>query len=378
MTRLALALLVGGVVGCVGPAAAAQDIDDITEARILARAGRHTDAIAMLRRLLGPSPENAEIQLLLGTVLSREEQFDEARGLLERVLIRYPQDVDAIAALMNVELWSGRPRESFALARRGLDLAPNDDRFLLGRRRAQEAIDLLVRPWEVVAGVGADWFDDDRDPWHEAHVSLTRETPAGPITVRGLRASRFALTDHQFELEMHPRFRPGTSGYVAFGFAPDERLYPGSRVAADLYQALGSGFEATGGIRRLSFAAVTTLYTAGLNKYVGNWLVGGRGFFNADRSGEGSRSFHASARRYFGADDASYAGVRYIRGSSREEIRDILDLEVLASDTIAGELRARLGRRLVLQVDAGTGRQERVSGVRLRQHTVAASAGTRF
>ena len=67
---------------------------------------------------------------------------------------------------MNVELWSGNPHESKAVAEQGLRLAPHNRQYLEGRRRAVDAID-RTRPWEVSATESYDWFSDRRAAWHE-------------------------------------------------------------------------------------------------------------------------------------------------------------------------------------------------------------------
>lgn len=363
-------------VALVATVASAQDIDaEIARARAVAIDGRRAEAITALRALLAKSPAHGDLLLVLGTVLSWDGSYDEARTHLERVLIDNPNYTDALAALLNVELWSGRPQSALAIARRGLELAPNDDRFLQGRRRAQEAVE-LQRPWKVSAGYNGDRFSDGRGAWHETQASLTRDTPVGPVSVRGSRAERFAITDSQFEVEMYPRFRSGTYAYLSWGVAPDERLYPGSRVAADLYHGLGAGFEGSVGVRRLSFADTVTLYVGSLGKYVGNWLVSGRVFVVPDDA-DATRSYHGSVRRYVGEDATGFVGARYSHGSSREDVRDLRDVEALGSDTVAFELQVPAGRRLLLDVSGGVSRLD-AAGATLWQQSFSASAGVRF
>lgn len=114
-------------------------------------------------------------------MLSWEGEYDEARTLLQQVVAARPADTDSLAALLNVQIRSGRPREAKALAQRGLELS------------ASESVD---------------WFSDRRTSWREHQMSARRSAPAGSIIVRGARAERFGLTtDNQFEVEMHPRFR---------------------------------------------------------------------------------------------------------------------------------------------------------------------------
>lgn len=358
-------------------AVAVQAQDDVSRARAMANGGRRDEAIALLRQRIETSPADGDALVALGTMLSWEGQYDEARRILEQALERHPTDGDALGALLNVELWSDHPRQALQVAQRGLAEAPNDNRFLQGRQRATDALDLL-RPWQVSANENYDWFNDDRTAWKETQAALKRDTPIGSLIVRGSRAQRFSLTDNQFEVEMYPRFRPGTYAYVSAGYAPDKKLYPEYRYAADIYQSLGAGFEGSFGYRRLGFATKTDIYVATMNKYVGNWLLTGRMFYIPDRTGSSSRSYHGSFRRYFGSEGTSYVGARYSRGLARDEIRNINDFEVLASDTVALELQAYLGHRGVFSASGGTSRQERVDRQSLRQHSLSAGLGLRF
>ncbi len=355
----------------------AQAEDGVAQARALALKNQRADAVAMLRRILAAAPEDGDALVLLGTVLAWNGEYGESRSLLERALAAHPGDTDALSALMNVELWSGRPRQALDLARRGLDRAPNDDRFLQGRARARQAI-ASARPWSVWVTRNDDWFSDRRPAWHETQASLKRETPAGPVIVSGSHAARFGTADNQIELEMYPRFRPGTYAYVSGAWAPDGRLYPDYRLAADLYQSLGAGFEGSAGFRRLGFGRIANVYVGTLNKYIGDWLLTGRAFYMPNEAGATSRAFHGSVRRYFGPDGASFVGARYGHGSAREEIRDVHDVDVLGSDTVAAETRVAVTRRLVINATGATSRQDRRALGILRQNSISASAGIRF
>jgi YaiO family outer membrane protein len=360
------------------PAAArAQDEDVSAQARKLAAANQRQEAITLLRTYLAAHAEDDDVRVTLGTILSWENAFDESRAMLQAVLTRHPNDSDARAALMNVELWTKHPAEAKRLAEGGLADAPNDDRFLLGRRDAIAALD-LVRPWEASFGLNYDGFSDDRESWRETQVSIKRLTPAGAILGRVYQANRFGLTDSQFEVEMYPRFRRGTSGYLAAAAGKDDVLYPSYRYAADLYQSVGYGFEVSGGVRRLGFSTRTTIYQAALGKYVGNWLVSGKIFFVPVRTGPSSRSYQAAARRYFGADGTNYINLRYSRGLARDDIRNLNDFEVLTSDTFGADAYLVVRHTLVVLVGFSESRQDRFAQTSLHQHSLVTSLGWRF
>ncbi len=401
--------LVGAVLVMVVCAAAqlgAGQSDVVTRARALAIAGQRGEAIELLQNSLAISPRNSDARVLLGTVLSWEGRYDEARRELEAVLTESPTHGDALPAMINVELWSNHSGRAEELASRALRNRPNDTGMLLARARALSALKreteardtldrLLVidprneqalqmrrslraslRLWQVRVGSLYEAFSDHRVAWREWQVSVGRTTPIGSILLRGSRAERFGLKDDQVELEMYPRLRPGTYAYVAGAYAPNALLYPEYRYAADLYQSLGAGFEGSMGFRRLGFGRGVNIYAGSLSKYYGQWLFTGRAFVTPDSAGT-SRSCHGSFRRYFG-DAGTYVGLRYGRGGWREELRNRSDFEVLASDVGAAEATIILHGRLELSVNGSYSREDRVERSDLRQYSLSTGLGFRF
>jgi YaiO family outer membrane protein len=386
-------------------AAQAWQGDAVTRARALGAAGQRTEAISLLLTALAATPSNSDARVLLGTILSWERRFDEARMELGLVLSGNPTHGDALPAAINVELWSDHPQRAEELTRRGLQRTPAHPQYLLARARAlvalqrsADAADTLdrllsvdprnaqglalrrtlseaARLWHARVGVSHD-AAGGRTAWRESHVSLSRATPIGPVAIRGARADRFGLHDTQIEIETYPRLRPGTYAYVAGAYSPDARLYPRYRYAADLYQSLGSGFEGSAGVRRLSFGSGVTVYVGSLSKYYGPWLVTARVFATPNDLGT-STSSHASVRRYFG-EAGSYVGARYGRGAWREELRDLSDLDVLDSDVVAADAIVVLRRRLELTFAGLWSREDRVGRPDLRGYSATTGLGVRF
>jgi YaiO family outer membrane protein len=391
---------------CAAARLDAGQADVVVRARGLAVAGQRAEAIELLQASVAASPGNSDARVLLGTVLSWDARYDEARTELEAVLTASPTHGDALPATINVELWSGHPDRADELARRGLRQRPTDPSYLLARvralvalKRATEArqvlerlfaidprnedalemrrsLDTSLRLWQVRVGASHDQFSDRRVAWREWQASVSRTTPIGSILFRGSRAERFGLEDDQVEVEMYPRLRPGTYAYVAGAYSPNGLLYPTYRYAADLYQSLGAGFEGSVGLRRLGFGHGVTIYAGSLSKYYGNWLFTGRLFVTPDSAGT-SRSTHGSFRRYFG-DGGTYVGLRYGRGARREELLTVNDLDVLDSDVGAAETVIILRGQLELNLIASYSREDRVEQRAVRQYSLSTALGFRF
>ena len=153
-------------------------------------------------------------------------------------------------------------------------------------------------------------------------------------------------------------------------------LYPKSRVAVDLYQSIGGGFEVSGGFRQLNFAETTHIYLGTLTKYTGNWMLTAKAFAVPDQALGTSWSYHGLVRRYFGGSGTSFVGFGYSHGFSREELRSNLDLIRVNADTVRGQ--AEIGDRVRLSLSGSTGRQERAARDPLWQTTASAGLAIRF
>lgn len=380
--------------------------DVLAQARALSSDGKRGDALTMLRAHLTKNPDDSDARVLYGTMLSWDGQYDAARKQLEMVLQRHPGHGDALPALINVELWSNHPQRAEQLAAEALHENPADTAYLLSHAQAlqamargREALDevrrvLNLEPsneqalrmrrgiwstlpfWQVGLNFTFDRFDDNRDPWQQGDISLRRQTRIGSIVGRAYRARRAGVDDQQFEVELYPRFRPGTYAYVSVAVAPDAAFFPDYRVGFDFWQSLGAGFEGSAGFRRLRFTDDVDVYTVTLGNYRGNWYVGGRSYIVPDATGR-SVSVHGWVRRFL-RDADTYVGFRYGRGASREEIRDRNDLTLLHSDTFAGELNLPAGDRLIVSVRGSASRDERASGTPLRQYSFTTGLFYRF
>ena len=355
------------------PAAAQQDV--LTKAREAATSGRRTEAVNMLEAHLAQTPRDVDARLLLGLVLSWEGRYDDARPVLQQVLAHAPTYTDARVALMNVEYWSGHSTEAREQANQILSGDPGN----VTARAVRDRLEAAARRWWASTNYTVDSFSDDRDPWQELAVYVTRRTAVGSVIARVNHATRFGDGDQLIELEFYPRFRPGTYAYIESGVATEASLYPTYRVAFDLYQSLGRGFEVSGGARFLDFDTVTQIYVGTVSKYLGNWMFTGKVYHVPAERDLDSTSYYGGFRRYFGGDGTSYAGMNYIHGLSREEVRTLTDLGNVDSDTVRGEFDVVVGTRMRIFGTGGASRQERpVNGSPLWRTTIMTGLSVHF
>lgn len=402
-TRLALAglaiMLLLPVISLAAPAAD----DVVSQARTLAYSGRdhRPQALALLKDHLAQDPTDSEARVLYGVVLSWQGQYDEAREQLKQVLTASPDHADALPALINVELWSGHPnsaeqlahdalirkpdqvnlmiaeahaldnmnhpKEALALLDRALKLDPNNNDAKVMRRR----ITITSQKFEVLVNHSYDWFSDGRDGQHETSVSMSVPAfnPFSTVVGRINRADRFGTTSYQSEMDLYPRFRPGTYGYFNIGYSADEHLYPSYRVGAELFQSLPRGFEASGGYRHLEFTSGgVDIYTFSLAKYFHNWLFTGRGFVTPGDPGTSGTAL-LSARYFLGSEGLhDYLEFRYSVGASPAQATTALDIEVLASSRYTAVFDKRLATHWLAEITGSIANSQRVGLSDLRQY----------
>ena len=367
MRRLIVLAAACALIAASAGRAAAQDV--LNQAR---SASTRADGLALLEKHLAATPADLDARTLYGLMLSWAGRYDEARRELQRVLAAAPGYTDARAGLMNGEWWSGRTAAAREHSSYILQREPGHPEARLVRQR----IDAAGRPWTVGLHAVVDTFSDDRSAWHEELLSVSRQTQAGTIIARASRASRFGLSDEQVEIEFYPVFRPGTYAFVGAGASPNHVLYPTTRLALEVYHAIGRGVEVSAGYRRLAFGDTVHVYGGALSKYAGSWLLTAR-MYHADVVDGGDSSAHLLTRRYFGADGTSFAGIGYSRGGNRDEIRGAGDLSREGTHTVRAELNALVTPRARLMLDARASRASRVAG-ELWQRTFGAGAAIRF
>jgi YaiO family outer membrane protein len=401
MSRLTSILLLAILLNAA--ASRAESDDPLARARELAASGDRTAALQLLEQRLVVAPDDVDARVLYGTILSWQGDDDGARRALQAALQSRPSMPDAVVALARVELLSGHPSRSERLSGEALQTAPDNADLimvhadaLVALNRKPEALAEAVRALaadplrddarrmrrilrqelsssEVAVAVNYDRYGDGIDPLREVALSVRRNTTFGAALVRVAHAQRFGLDDDQLELEAFPRYR-STSAYLAADYAPQATLYPHSRYAAEIFQAIPAGFEASLGFRRLNFASPTDLYTASAAYYHRSWYLGGRLY---RQTGDVSHdALQVAARRYF-AGDSQYVGIRAGKGATRDELRRASDLDDLASNEIAAEAMLLLHERWALHLTAGAGRQT-LLGRRVTHSSVISSLGFRF
>ena len=110
----------------------------------------------------------------------------------------------------------------------------------------------------------------------------------------------------------------------------NDSVFPGEKYGAEVYFKLPAGFELSGGIRYQKFAKSTTYYTTSIGNYFKDYWFSFRMFFTPKTDSvvtdvtlkNASITSIVSIRKYYG-DGNNFAGIKFIRGQSPDELKTL-------------------------------------------------------
>lgn len=341
------------------------------------------------KTILTQSPNYTDVSIFLARLYTWDNVYDSARVILKNIIIKNPSNYDAISAAIDLENWSGNPRDALRYCNLGVLKFPTSTDFLLKKAKAldnleryDEAFKILdqlfkidnansealifaerlkekVRKNSISINYDYEKFDKTFDPWQLAALSYSRSTPFGSIILRTNLARRFEVNGAQFEIDMYPRFGNGIYSYVNAGFSND-KIFPKQRYGFSLYLSLPWSFEIDGGFRILKYESDVWIYTAALGKYISNYWFSLRTFITPQV--EKASHSYILLIRYYISDADNYFGLSLGTGISPDESAVNLLGEWLKSDKIGLSYQFKLSRVFLLNLSADYSREEVLAG----------------
>lgn len=199
-------------------------------------------------------------------------------------------------------------------------------------------------------------------PWSLAAVELSHRFDFGSVIGRINRARRFGQSGTQIEVDAYPRLGRGMFLYASAGVSQDS-IFPRRRLGVELFKSLPSSFEASLGLRRLSFTSTNvTLFTGSIAKYRGNNYYVIRQYLSR-RPGGTSFSGQFMVRTYFATAD-DYASLMATVGNSPTEDVTPDAVNRLRSWSVRASAQRVLIRNLIVTTRVGY----RDEAIRLTTH----------
>ncbi len=348
---LLLMLIISGFVAVKADAQQTHDVDNMFEkAREYAALGEYSEARSFALQILDVTPQYHDVRVFLARTLGWDHRFSEARSQLRYVLRDEPENIEALSARADIELWDRNYRAGIEFADRAIEKDPQRADLYIRRARLFIGIDrfsdassdldravvidpenlTLVRQIRseieqdqqrniIAFGFSYDHFDSDLDPWQRYYGEYHRLTDYGPVIGRASLGQRFETTDWQAELDVYPTL--GRNWYAYLNAAVSGgNLFPDFRIGGELYRSLPTAFEGSAGVRYLNFSDDdVVIFTGSISKYWRSWFFTLRPFYTPQDAGR-SIALNTIARRYLG-NPQTYISLNGGFGFSPDESR---------------------------------------------------------
>ncbi|MEQ1525225.1 MAG: YaiO family outer membrane beta-barrel protein [Gallionella sp.] len=175
----------------------------------------------------------------------------------------------------------------------------------------------LATPNSVQLGYSVDSYSRTYEENPIYSLQYGRLTSWGSFSLRLNAADRYQSQDTQYEMDVYPKLWNGGWAELNLGISSGH-LFPQTRQGAEVFSALGNGYEGSIGVRHLAFTnSSVTMYTGSLSKYMGDYLLTFRPYITPSNVGT-SMSAGIKLTRYF-ADADRYVRLSASTGKSPEE-----------------------------------------------------------
>ncbi len=305
----------------IQPANAPSFDDQYANARALANGGQPELALAAYSALLTRSPGNTDVLLGRGIVYSRLGRWSEAEADLGAAATAAPDYADVWQALGNNYRWSEQPAKALDAYERLVRLRPDDPTALVARARMHRALghaaqaradleqaralhgdaaeidgllgDLQPGSYQTAAvptagsadtvnaagytwaaSLSSSWLEVGTGPrWNDQTASLRHYAKTGSLGFETLRAQRFGRHDYAWALDAYADLWRGAYANLRYQHSATGRLFAANSGRAEVWQALGGGWEASLSDDVLGFDSRVNIYGVSIAKYSGNFYV---------------------------------------------------------------------------------------------------------
>ncbi len=292
-------------------------------------AGTPAAALPAVREGLALQPGDPDLLYLQALILTRAEDWKEARktlALLRDTLPAYP-GADSLARLSRAVIFPSAVSAEYFY-----------DHFSLP----------YVRNWHVLA------------------LSLDAETRKSKGSLR-LNTGYLVQPENAFgenlesqlEADWYPWLGPKNYMYLNYGISPG-LYFPAHRAGAEIFQDLPAAFVLSAGFRYLKWTDGFLFYTASLEKYAGPYWISLRPYIFHKPYGW-SAAWFLTLRRYLGHPEDYLQLIAGTGTSPDEPLLAASDLDRLSSRSIRLGGQYRVSDRWRVHVLAGFAREEYAS-----------------
>ena len=362
-------------------------------------AGKYSEAITMVDRILTSYPEYHDARILKARSFAWQKDYTTAIKEINILLREDKKHHEANEALCDFYLWKHDYQSSRRVAKTALGYYPDDEKFLFKILQNDFAAEEFEQAEETRAGLlklypdnaeakeilrsieMQEWKNEFRfehftdghnEPfkrrWHMSSAGYGRKTSFGTyyakVNIGDLVEPGDALydtdVDVEYAFEAYPKFNKYNYMFLNYSTSSDE-FFPKNRIGAEYYHVFKeSGIEVSLGYRYLHFdpevadEVKVNIYTGTFARYIGKYWVSARPYIVDD--GEDTFFRYTLSIRTFLKPDVSYVEwfigtgtspenpVFYVSGPARSGL-DLWRVEM--------EWKQRISKLISLELEAG-------------------------
>lgn len=351
-------------------------------ARDNAFTGNHPIAIEQCDTILAHYPDYTDVKILKARLNSWDKNYPIAQEILAKVIAEKPDNLDAHKAITDNALWGNNYEDAILFATRGIIIDQNNVELLLKKAKAQIQLKRWADAEKTIAIINQispdnqeaaalskdielrrrantlalynlhDWFASVYGQRNLLSLEYKRNTDLGPVLGRVNYANRFGFNELQYEADFYPRLTKTLSGYLNYGFSPDNNLFPHHKLGAELFYSFPKKITASLGIRYMIFSQRNLLsYTGSISIYRGKYWLGARAFITPTSQKTGESVF-LFARRFL-KNDQNYITLILGQGVSPENSGNAVNFDTyyfLKSQSAKLQWVKTFGKRYAFQL----------------------------
>lgn len=284
------------------------------QARVDATEKKYDKAREKFNYILQQTPEYHEVRVQLGRTYAWEGRYKEAMLIYDSVLKQEPDDINALMAKIDVQVWSNSLADALNTVEKASQYHSDHEEFLLKKAeilnhqgkdaQAIETLDYLLkinpanleafdmkivleeqsRSYTATLRSGLDFFNQAFDPAIFGTMEVNKENEWGAVIGRVNYANRFDEASVQGEVDVYPMITENIYGYVNYGYSQSV-LFSNHRLGAEVFAVILNKVEASVGARYLTFSTKNIItYTGSARYYFKSIEFSVRPFYTYEKS----------------------------------------------------------------------------------------------
>jgi len=320
--------------------------------RSLAYEGNLIEAEIAVISLLDSFPDYGDAWILLARIYGWQEKFDPAISILDSLILREPNNNDALEARRDLARWSNENQlateDSLTVVQPGIIPSTDLEKARKTDLRAGYYFDTFTEPygrfWQVFQAGASHLFSFGR--------------VIGGINIGNLHTNiepPVKATEIQFEAQAYPIISKSDYAWLAYAYSPG-KYFPSHRISAEYWHSFKYAWVASAGMHYYYFNRDIFIGTLSVEKYYKSWWFSPRVYFYFKDIGV-TTSYYLTARKYF--NDITWFQLTAGFGTAPDEPFDIeTDIERLSAYNVRLAYYTSITNDLFLRAGIGYSREE--------------------